>query len=72
MKNLLICKDTMIIQQETYYIICIIKVIINVLAQIQQDKQMQLLLNKINFTEKLEKDDDATRPFIVKEQKKLL
>ena len=72
MKNFLICKDTMIIQQETYYIICIIKVIINVLAQIQQDKQMQLLLNKINFTEKLEKDDDATRPFIVKEQKKLL
>ena len=38
-------QETMIIQQKTYYIVCTIKSIINLLVLIYQDKQIRLFLN---------------------------
>ena len=49
--------EKMIIQQKIYQIICIIKNILNSLVQIYQDKQIQVLYKKINYTGKLENDD---------------
>ena len=42
MKNLLKCQEMMTIQQEVYWIMCIIKIIINFLAFIYQDKQIRV------------------------------
>ena len=43
------CQGTMIILQETYYIICTIKNIVNLLVYIYQDKQKGLFLLTNNF-----------------------
>ena len=51
MKNLLKCQEMMTVQQETYYIICIIKIIIDLLAFIYQDKQIKIFLNKLILQE---------------------
>ena len=39
MKNLLKRQEIMTIQKEIYHIICVIKIIIDVLAQVYQDKK---------------------------------
>ena len=39
-------------------------------SKIYQDKQIQVFLNKFNFTGKLEKNDDATMFFIAEKQLK--
>ena len=54
----------MIVQEKMYQNICAIKIILNALAQIYQDKQ-------INFTEKLEEDGRATMFFIAENQQKI-
>ena len=40
-------QEMLIIQQETHYIICAIKKVINLLAQIYQEKQTHIFLNKL-------------------------
>ena len=47
MKTLLQCQETMTIQHETYQINSPIKIIINSLGQIYQDKETQAFLNKL-------------------------
>ena len=41
------CEETMTIQQETYQIARIIKIIINLFTQIYQGKKIQLFLKKL-------------------------
>ena len=50
----------------------IIKNIKNFLAQIYQDKQVRVFLNKINFIGKLEEDDGATLFVIAAKQQKTI
>ena len=57
LKNMLKRQEMMTIQHETYQTICTIKIIINSFALIYQDKQLQVLFNK------LEEDDGATMIF---------
>ena len=45
----------MFIQQEIYQNICMIKIIINLLVQIYQDKQIHIFLNKLILQEKQKK-----------------
>ena len=59
MKNLSRCQEMMPIQREVYYIICTIKIIINLLTLIYQDKQIGIFL-KNYFKGKLEEDYGAT------------
>ena len=47
MKNLLKCQEIMTMQQETYYIICTIKIIMNAIVFICQDKQIQVFFHKL-------------------------
>ena len=47
MKNLSKCQETMIIQQGNYYIICTIKIIVNLLILIYEDQKTQASLNKL-------------------------
>ena len=58
------------IQQEIYYIICIIKNIINSLVEIYQDKQITNILQQTNFTGKLQ--DDGATFFIAEKQHKTI
>ena len=46
MKNLSKCQEVMTLQQEIYWIISNIKIIINLLALIYQEKRVQIILNK--------------------------
>ena len=62
------CQETMIIQQEIYQIICIIKNNVNSLAQIYQDKPNTSIPQQINFVEKLEEDDGVTMFFIAEKK----
>ena len=78
MKNLLKYQETMIIKEELYQVACIIKIFINSVGQIYQDKQILIQANtiaqQINFTGKLEENDGATVFFIIaeKQQKTIL
>ena len=47
MTNLSKCQEMMTIQQGTYLIICIIKIIMNLSVQICQDKQIRVFLKKL-------------------------
>ena len=47
MKNLLKCQEVMTIRMKIYWIFCTIKICINLLAQVYQDKEIQLFLNKL-------------------------
>ena len=47
MKNLSKCQETMIVQKGNYYIICTIKIIINLLVLIYEDQKTQKFLNKL-------------------------
>ena len=47
MTNLSKCQEMMTIQQGTYLIICVIKIIMNLLVQICQDKQIRVFLKKL-------------------------
>ena len=47
MKNLLKCQEVMTIRMKIYWIFCTIKIFINLLAQVHQDKEIQLFLNKL-------------------------
>ena len=67
MKNLFKCQEVMIIQQEIYQIICIIRTIINLSRQTNT-----VILQQINFSGKLEKDDGTTMSFIVEKQQKTI
>ena len=73
MKNLSRCQEMMTIQREVYYIICTIKIIINLLTLIYQDKQIGIFL-KNYFKAKLEEDYGATFFFFIfeKRQKTIL
>ena len=51
MKNLSKYQEMVTIQLEICYIICIIKIIINSLVQIYQDKQMRIFVNKLILQE---------------------
>ena len=57
----------MIIQEEICQILCIIKVIVNTLVEIYQDKQYE---QQIDFIGKLKEDDGAIVPFIAEKKKK--
>ena len=75
MKCLSKCQEIMTMQEETYQIICIIKIIINLLALIYQDKNAQSIkISSIpqqnNLTGKLEVANGATMLFIVEKQQK--
>ena len=59
----------MIIQEEIYQIICIIKVIVNTLVEIYQDKQYE---QQIDFIGKLKEDDGAIVSFIAEKQQKII
>ena len=52
MKNLSKCQELMIIQQKIYKIFRVIKIIINLLVEIYQDKQIRIFFNKLIFREK--------------------
>ena len=58
------------IQQEIYWIICIIKIIINSLVKIYQDKKNSSICQQISYTGKLKEDDGATMFFIAEKQQK--
>ena len=47
MKNLSKCQETMIVQKGNYYIICTIKIIINLLVLIYEDQKTQKFLKKL-------------------------
>ena len=47
MKNLSKCQETMTIQKGNYYIICTIKIIINLLVLIYEDQKTQKFLKKL-------------------------
>ena len=49
MKSLLKCLEMMNVQQEIYWIIYIIRNIINLLALIYQDRQLRLFLDKLTL-----------------------
>ena len=72
MKNLSKCQEIIIIQQEIYQIFGIIKIHINLLVYIYQDKQIQAFLKKNSFTGKLGKEEGVTMPFIIKKQQKTI
>ena len=63
MKNLSRCQEMMTIQREVYYIICTIKIIINLLTLIYQDNQIGIFL-KNYFKGKLGEDYGATFFFL--------
>ena len=71
MKNLSRCQEMMTIQREVYYIICTIKIIINLLTLIYQDKQIGIFL-KNYFKGKLEEDYGATFFFISEKRQKTI
>ena len=62
MKNLSTCQEIMIIQQEIYYIICVIKMIINIALNTS-------ILQQINFVRELAADGGATMFAIAGKQK---
>ena len=72
MKSLLTCQEMMTILQEIYYVICIIKIIINSLGQTYREKEIQIFLNKLSSWEKLEEDDGATMFFIGEKHQKTI
>ena len=47
MKNLSKCQETMIIKQETYEVICAMKIIINLMVLIHHGKELQVFFNKL-------------------------
>ena len=62
MKNLSTCQEIMIIKQEIYYIICVIKMIINIALNTS-------ILQQINFVRELTADVSATMFVIAGKQK---
>ena len=62
MKNLSTCQEIMIIQQEIYYFICVIKMIINIALNTS-------ILQQINFVRELAADVSATMFVIAGKQK---
>ena len=58
-------------QQEMYQNICMIKIIINLLVQIYQDKQIQIFLNKLILQEKQKKMMVKQCFLLLKSSKKL-
>ena len=62
MKNLSTCQEIMIIQQEIYYFICVIKMIINIALNTS-------ILQQINFVRELAADGSATMFAIAGKQK---
>ena len=70
MENVFKWQKMISIQQEIYYIICIIKNIINSLVEIYQDKQITNILQQTNFTGKLQ--DDGATFFITEKQHKTI
>ena len=62
----------MIIQEKIYYIICIIKIIMNLLALIYQDKKNMNIHQQVNFTKKIREDDGAAIFFIAEKQEKTI
>ena len=61
----------MFIEQEIYQNICMIKIIINLLVQIYQDKQIQIFLNKLILQEKQKKMMVEQCFLLLKSSKKL-
>ena len=61
----------MTIQQEIFCIVCTIKIIINLLALIDQEKKNTSIPQQISFTGKSEEDDGATMFLLPKTSKKL-
>ena len=59
-------------KQKIYQIFHIIKIIINLLVQIYQDKKNTNISQQINFTSKLEDDDGAKMLIIDKKQQKTI
>ena len=62
MKNLSTCQEIMIIQQDIYYIICVIKMIINIALNTS-------ILQQINFVRELAADGSAKMFAIAGKQK---
>ena len=62
----------MIIQQDIFWILCITKIIINLLLQIYQGKKYINIPQKINFTGKWEEDDSATMLFVAERQQRAI
>ena len=71
MKNLLKCQEMLTIQQEIYWIICIIKVIKNSLHRFNKTKNT-IIPNQIYFTGKTEGDDGAKMILIAEKQHKTI
>ena len=59
----------MIIQQEIYSVFNIIKIIINSLEQIYEEKEIRLFLNKLILKKNQNENDASTRFFIADQQK---
>ena len=72
MKNLSKCQEKIIIQQETYYIYWITKIIKNSLVWIYPDKLLASIPQKNNFTAKLEENDGATMFFVAEKQEETI
>ena len=51
MENLLKCQEMMIMQQEIYWIVCIIKIFMNLFVEIYQDKKIRIFLKKLILRE---------------------
>ena len=59
-------------QQRIYQIICIVKIIINLLVQTYQNKKNTNIPQQINFSGKLEEHNGATMFFITGKQQKTI
>ena len=51
MENLLKCQEMMIMQQGIYWIVCIIKIFVNLFVEIYQDKKIRIFLKKLILRE---------------------
>ena len=63
MKSLLKCQEKMTIQQKIYLIICIIKIILNLLYIYILRQRNTSIPQQVNFVGKLEQDNGATMFF---------
>ena len=65
-------KNIKIIQEKIYYIICIIKIIMNLLALIYQDKKIWIFINKLILQKKFREDNGVAIFFIAEKQEKTI
>ena len=63
MKSFLKCQEKMTIQQKIYLIICIIKIILNLLYIYILRQRNTSIPQQVNFVGKLEQDNGATMFF---------